>query len=232
MNDETAALVGRLAALDSNLVSDVLDAAGLPGHVLAPGVAALDPGRALAGVALCARGVNLAEHGKPARALTLFDIDSALFPGAVVILENGGAPDSALIGGFVARGWQAAGAAGMVSDGLVRDSREIVEMAFPLFASGTTPAASGGRWALVSVGEGAELPARGGGRVQVRDGDLVIGDADGVSVIPCEHADAIVAAAETLKAIEGRITAMLRAGRSRKEAFAANPRFEHVPKLG
>ena len=231
MNDDTAALLGRLSALDSNLVSDVMDAAGLPERVLAPGIAGLDHERALVGEALCARGVNLAEGPKPENPLTLFDIDAALFQGAVVVIENGGAPDSALVGGFVVRSWQQLGAVGMVTDGLVRDSREIIEIAFPLFCSGTTPAASGGRWALASVSRGADLPARAGGIITLRDGDLLIGDADGVSVIPQEHAKLVIDAAETLKEIENRIFASIRTGHSRKEAFAANPRFDHVPRL-
>ena len=230
MTAEPVNRLQRLEALDSNILSDVMDAAGLRDQVLTPTLRPLDPAARIVGVALCVRGAGGAA-GTPHAPLTPFDIDAALFPGAVVVMDSGGAVDSSLLGGFVARSWQLAGARGMVTDGLVRDSGEIVELGFPVFAAGTTPAASGGRWNLLSVGGSATLGRLGGGRVEIRDGDLILGDRDGVSVVPAAHADAILAAAETLKAIEGRIGAMMTAGKTRREAFAANPRFDHVPRL-
>jgi 4-hydroxy-4-methyl-2-oxoglutarate aldolase len=231
MSQSVPEIVKRLANLDSNLVSDVMDAGGLRGQVLAARIRPLDPGFRLLGIALCARGVPVTVDRGPKTALGPFDIDAAMFPGGVVVLENGGPADSAVLGGLMAKSWQALGGRGMVTDGLVRDSRELIEMGFPVFSTGATPAASGGRWALLEVGGEARLEARDGNDLVVRDGDLIVGDIDGCSVVPGAHAEAIVAAAETLKAIEGRIVAMMDSGKGRREAFAANPRFDHVPRF-
>lgn len=221
--------VRRLAALDSNLVSDVMDVGGLRAQVLAPHIRAIGPVRQLVGVALCGRG-------EPATGLrqtpkSLFDFDDALFPGAVVVIEDGPLPCGAVLGGFVARSWQGLGSAGILTAGLVRDSQEIAELGFPMYAAGTTPAANAGRFVLTEVGGSARLPERGGGLLAIQSGDLIIGDADGVSIIPREHAEPIVAAAERLAAIERDIREAMLAGASRREAFARFPRFDHIPRF-
>jgi len=223
-------LIRRLAGLDSNLVCDVMDAGGLRQQALHHTLTPVGGHARIVGVALCARGEPAsAKSGKPA--LAAFAIDAALFPGCVVVIENGGPPGCSLIGGLMARSWQKAGAVGLVTDGLVRDSPELVEIGFPVFAAGTTPVASGGRWSLIEVGGSIHLPGCDGRPVAIADGDLIIGDADGCAVLPGRHAEAVIAAAEKLKEIEGRIVAMMATGRSRQEAFAAHPRFDHVPRF-
>lgn len=229
MREANADLLKRLSRLDSNLVSDVMDFGGLRSQVLAPSIRAIGPVRQLVGVALCGRG-------EPTTGLrqtpgSLFDFDAAMFPGAVVVIEDGPLPSGSVLGGFVARSWQGLGSTGILTSGLVRDSVEIADLGYPMYASGTTPAANTGRWSLLEVGGNARLPERGGSIVTIRTGDLLIGDADGVSVIPEEHAEGIVAAAETLFQIEGRIREALIAGVSRKDAFAQNPRFNHIPRF-
>jgi regulator of RNase E activity RraA len=148
-----------------------------------------------------------------------------------VVIEEGPVSSGAVLGGFVARSWQDLGSTGILTSGLVRDSAEINELGYPMYAAGTTPAANSGRWVLTEVGGSARLPERAGTLVTIRSGDLIIGDADGVSIIPQEHAEGIVAAAERLLDIEKNIRAALVAGQGRREAFAANPRFDHIPRF-
>lgn len=226
-----AALIDRLSALDSNIVSDVLDKAGLRHQVLSPKLRPVDPGRILAGVALCARGRKFEGGDPPAQTASMFDLDAAVTPGAIIVIEYGPDPVCAMLGGFMARGWQASGSVGLVTDGLIRDTAEIAGIGYPAYATGCCPAASVGRWTLTEVGGTATLPGRGSEPVTVNGGDILIGDADGVAVIPQQFADRIVAAAETLKEIEGRILQAMQSGLSRKDAFDANPRFDHIPKL-
>jgi 4-hydroxy-4-methyl-2-oxoglutarate aldolase len=223
-------LIGRLAGLDSNLVSDIMDAGGLRQQALHHTLRPIGSRARIVGIVLCARGEPTSvASGRPA--LAAFAIDAALFPGCVVVIENGGAPGCSLIGGLMARSWQTAGAIGLVTDGLVRDSPELAEIGFPVFAAGTTPVASGGRWSLVEVGVPIHLPGCDGRPVAIADGDLIIGDADGCTVLPGPHAAEIISAAEKLKEIEARIIAMMANGKSRQEAFAAHPRFGHVPRF-
>jgi 4-hydroxy-4-methyl-2-oxoglutarate aldolase len=222
-------LIRRLAGLDSNLVSDIMDVGGLRGQVLHHTLRPLDGRSRLVGVAVCARGEPAGTpDGKPA--LSAFAIDEVLFPGCVVVIASGGAPRSSVLGGLMARSWQTAGSVGVLTDGLVRDSPELAEIGFPVCAVGTSPAASGGRWSLVEIGGTIHLPGCDGPTV-VRNGDLIIGDADCCTVVPGRDAEAIISAAEKLKQIESRIVAMMATGKSRKEAFAANPRFDHVPRF-
>jgi 4-hydroxy-4-methyl-2-oxoglutarate aldolase len=229
MSHPQESLVRRLAGLDSNLVSDVMDAGGLRRQALHHSMRPLHGGARIVGVVLCARGEPAGTSNVPS--LSAFAIEEAVFPGCAVVIAYGGTPACSVIGGLMARSWQKAGCAGLVTDGLVRDSPELAELGFPVFAAGTTPIASGGRWSLVELGGHIHMPGADGKPVTLANGDLIIGDADGSTVLPARHAEAIITAAETLKEIEGRIVAMMGAGKSRREAFAANPRFDHVPRF-
>ncbi|MEZ5859754.1 MAG: RraA family protein, partial [Geminicoccaceae bacterium] len=88
------------------------------------------------------------------------------------------------------------GAAGCVTDGLVRDVRQIRAMEFPVFHGGIGPLDSQGRGRVVAI----DVPVECGG-VAVRSGDLVFGDVDGVVVIPQAIEGAVLRAA--LEKIKG-----------------------------
>jgi regulator of RNase E activity RraA len=66
------------------------------------------------------------------------------------------------------------------------------------------------------------------GLVTVAPGDYLLGDADGVVVVPARHAAQIVEAAETLEEIEAVIRDEIAAGASREEALGRHARFAHV----
>ena len=71
------------------------------------------------------------------------------------------------------------GAAGCVTDGLVRDVRLIREMRFPVFSGGIGPLDSKGRGIVIAI----DVPVECGG-IPVMPGDWIFGDVDGVVVIP------------------------------------------------
>jgi regulator of RNase E activity RraA len=85
---------------------------------------------------------------------------------------------------------RARGAAGCVTDGLVRDVRAIRAMKFPVFHGGIGPLDSKGRGKVMAI----DVPVEVGG-VRVSPGDLVFGDADGVVVIPRAVEQQVIAAA-------------------------------------
>jgi 4-hydroxy-4-methyl-2-oxoglutarate aldolase len=102
-------------------------------------------------------------------------------PGCVLVVAGHGTSRTATIGGLMALEIQNLGVAGLITDGLVRDAREIRELDFPVWCRGTTPTASTKRGPGI-VG-GAVLV----GGTLVRDGDVVIADDDGVVIWPKEQ---------------------------------------------
>ena len=95
-------------------------------------------------------------------------------PGSVLVAAGGSASRTATIGGLMALEMQNAGIAGLVTDGLVRDSQEIRASGFGVWCRGVTPTASNKNGPAL-VGGAVSI----GGTV-IRDGDLVIADDDGV----------------------------------------------------
>lgn len=102
-------------------------------------------------------------------------------PGTVLVVAGGGSSRTATIGGLMALEMQNVGLAGLVTDGLVRDSREIREAGFAVWCRGVTPIASNKNGPAIVGG----LITIGG--TVIRDGDLVIADDDGVVIWPQER---------------------------------------------
>ncbi len=111
-------------------------------------------------------------------------------PGTVLVAAGGSASRTATIGGLMALEMQKVGIAGLVTDGLVRDSQEIRASGFSVWCRGVTPMASH-----------KNGPALIGGTVSIggtviRDGDLVIADDDGVVIWPQERINELLTKAE------------------------------------
>ncbi|MBA2287346.1 MAG: RraA family protein [Ktedonobacteraceae bacterium] len=111
-------------------------------------------------------------------------------PGTVLVVAGGSASRTATIGSLMALEMQNAGIAGLVTDGLVRDSQEICASGFAVWCRGVTPSASR-----------KNGPMRVGGSVSIggtiiRDGDLIIADDDGVVVWPQEQLDDLLMKAQ------------------------------------
>jgi 4-hydroxy-4-methyl-2-oxoglutarate aldolase len=111
-------------------------------------------------------------------------------PGDVIVVDGKGDLSCALTGALMAAHAQKAGIAGFVMYGAVRDTDDCARGSFPIFAAGANPngpiKASGGRinWPISVAG------------TAVNPGDLVVGDADGVVILPRELAADIVAGAQ------------------------------------
>lgn len=124
-------------------------------------------------------GDNLLFH----KALDLFK------PGDVLVVDGEGALDRSLAGEILVAYAAARGAAGLVFDGAVRDGAGMRGADIPVYAKGVSPQGPYKR----GPGE-INVPVACGGQV-VFPGDIVIGDADGVTVVPQEHAADIALAA-------------------------------------
>lgn len=119
--------------------------------------------------------------------------------GDVLVVDARGWRENAACGDFVVGLAKTLGLAGMVIDGAVRDLAGIRELDYPVFCLGTTQAASGRH----GTGE-TGVPISCGGAV-VNPGDLIIGDLDGVAVIPAGEEERVLKGAlEKIEADEAR----------------------------
>ena len=144
----------------------------------------------------CAPGDNLAIHVAAATAPA----------GSVLVVEIAGQPELGHWGEVLTTQAQARGIAGLVIDGGVRDIAALERLGFPVFATmlalrGAAKVADG------SVGEPATV-----GDVLVESGDVVVGDADGITIVPGAQLDDVVAAGEAREAKEQAMFERLRAG--------------------
>lgn len=108
-------------------------------------------------------------------------------PGSVLVYVMQDGLDIAAMGNLMATTAQVRGLEGAVIDGAIRDITAIREMQFPIFARRISPATSVGRM----VAAGKQIPVMCGG-VLVNPGDYIVGDADGVVVVPQEAAEAVL----------------------------------------
>jgi 4-hydroxy-4-methyl-2-oxoglutarate aldolase len=232
--DDRNALISRLARLETAGFSDVLDEMGYPNQVLASDLRPLDPHSRMAGIALCVRGENRVVTQSPAppeRQMSPYELERRMKPGLVGVIDAGGNNVGATIGGFIATSLKKSGCQGIVTNGGVRDSREIVDVGLPTFCKFVTPVNASRRWTIVEMDQPIHLPGIAGSPVTIRPGDFLLGDADGVIVIPADIAVPAIEAAEQLDAIEKTITEGIRAGDTREQLFARHPRFRHIRRL-
>jgi 4-hydroxy-4-methyl-2-oxoglutarate aldolase len=163
--------------LASTLASDATGGQGvLPTWIcpLKPGTQAIGP----AFVALAGQDDNLSVREA---------IQASPSPGSVLVVAGGSTSRTATIGGLMALEMQNAGIIALVTDGLVRDARDIRQMQqFSVWCRGVTPAASHKR-GPVAIGGSISI-----GGILIRDGDLVIADEDGVVIWPQEQIDALL----------------------------------------
>lgn len=141
-------------------------------------------------------------------------------PGDVLVLSNGGSPQGALWGEIASYYSRIRKLGGAVIDGATRDSLQITEMGFPVFAAYVSVSYPGKR------GPGAvNVPLSVGG-VIVNPGDLIVGDADGVISIPPKHVEAAVARAEARMAKEAQIKRELDSGKTLYDITGSKALFE------
>jgi regulator of RNase E activity RraA len=190
-------LVRRLARLQVSSLSDADKT--LP--VCDPAIHALVPDVTLVGVAFTVRADG---------DLLMIDAIGRAEPGTVLVVATDGRPLAASGELFATEG-RRRGLAGIVVDGFCRDLRGIRQVGLPVFARGTTPAAGPALGPVV-----VQEPVPFGG-VEVRPGDLVFGDDDGLLIAPPERIAAAVDRAEEIERVEADVAAAMRDGRSLHE---------------
>ena len=179
-----------LQALNAAVLSDTLDSLGLTQQAMKPFMRPLDDTQVLVGRART--GLYMPVYAPPAAGENPYEVEIALVddlrPGELAVLACDGPTERiAPWGELLSTASQARGATGSVTDGLVRDVKQIREMGFPVFAGGIGPLDTKGRARMVE----RDVPVQCAG-VAVRPGDLVFGDVDGLVVIPREAEDEVV----------------------------------------
>jgi 4-hydroxy-4-methyl-2-oxoglutarate aldolase len=175
-----------------------------------PGIRAAWPGAAVAAPAFTVQGAggdNLALH----RAVL------AAPAGSVLVADLGGAAHGHW-GEVLAVAAQQRGLAGLVIDGGVRDRDEMCEIGFPVFSRNDTVR---GTRKLFAGALGVDIRLGG---VPVSTGDLVVGDADGVVVLPATWVRGVLDRADARVAQEAAILEQLRAGATTLELYDLDER--------
>ena len=188
-----AAVVAQAAQYPSSILADVAGRRGALSGRIAP----LAPSMRFAGPALTVEvrpGDNLMIHAAMALAQ----------PGYVIVVDGKGDLTSALMGEIMCQQCVALGVTAVVIDGAVRDSEAIRELGFPMYAAGLNP-----NGPTKYVPGRVNHPVSVGG-VTVNPGDLVVGDADGVTVIEREKAASLLPLAEEKVAAETQRIADIR----------------------
>lgn len=137
--------------------------------------------------------------------------------GEVIVIEARGEVGSATLGDVLAIRAHVRGAAGIVTDGGVRDVEAVAAVGIPVHCAGTHPAVVGRR----HVPWDHDLTIACGGAT-VQPGDIVVGDADGVVVIPPALAEEVADAAIAQEDEDAWIAEQVKAGHSIDGLFPMN----------
>lgn len=203
----------RFLGIYTAALADILDARGLHEQTLPPSIRPLQPGTRLAGPAftVSGRAVHPESYDAALRKVLAMLGDA---PAGCVAVYACGQERAAHLGELSVTSLKARGVAGCVLDGGCRDVRFILEEGFPVFCGHVTPEDSTWRWEL----EATQVPITVG-TVQIEPGDWVVGDDDGVVVVPHAVAESVLEEAEEKAATESEIRAAVRDGASPLEAY-------------
>jgi 4-hydroxy-4-methyl-2-oxoglutarate aldolase len=205
MNAETfdADYRGRLEKLSTTNLSDAMDQVGLRGAVI--GIRPLFGMARVVGRAVTIK-MTAAGMTKSKRHLGVDAIASAE-AGDVIAIDNRGDTHNNCWGEILSCAAQKKGVSGVFVDGAARDIDFCQEIGFPVFARGVVPITARGR----IMQEDFNCPIRLGD-VQVRPGDILVGDVNGIVVIPEEKVDEVLCAAEGILEKEEQMKADILAG--------------------
>jgi regulator of RNase E activity RraA len=199
------------------VIGDVMDAGGLTSQFLPPEIRGLKPEMVVLGRAMPVLEadwtVTEAAEGRPFG--LMFQALDSLKQGEVYIC-TGASPRYALWGGLMSTKAKSLGATGAVLDGYHRDTREILQLGFPVFSAGAYAQDQRLRGRVIDFG----CPITFANGCKVAAGDVIIGDIDGVLTIPKEHLNDIVRQALEKVGGEDAVRRMILEGDRTEEIFA------------
>lgn len=165
------------------------------------------------------RGPAFTVYCSPRDNLPLHHAIASAPPGSVLVCHTSGWYEAGYFGGLMATASVARGIAGLVIDGCVRDVAELAAGSLPVFARGTSivgttkdPRLAGGVGTRIRIGG-----------VDIDPGSLVVGDDDGVVVLPASLAETVPSKGEEREANEAAARQRLEAGESNIQVFRLPP---------
>jgi 4-hydroxy-4-methyl-2-oxoglutarate aldolase len=199
----------RAPELDTACLSDALDRLGIAGQ--AEGILPMIVGATARGRAFTVRLAPTTGRGG-----TVGDFIDDVPEGSVVVLDNGGRRDATVWGDLLTEAALRRGVSGVVIHGVCRDIDRIRTVGLPLFCRGVYMRTGKDRVRAQAVGETVSL-----GTASVAPGDIVVGDGNGVVVIPADYEQAVMESAREIAATEARIRSRIEAGDTLREARTA-----------
>jgi 4-hydroxy-4-methyl-2-oxoglutarate aldolase len=213
----------RFLKVDTSNVADVLDEVGLPNQGLAAEFAPFPASAGqIAGFAYTIRGqMTPFPLGGDAEKMTACQGIGA----GEISVWSGDGDGICYFGELIAIGMKERGSVGALVDGGIRDVRYLGQHKYPVFARYRTPVQSIGRWKVNACQVPVEVRGSTTKFVTVEPGDFILGDDDGVIVIPAKVLIDVLTRAETLTATEVQIRSELSNGLALADALK---KFGHV----
>ena len=213
------ALTVRLRACYSGAVHDVLRAMGFERVVLPPSIKAIDPATRLAGPVWTVAGHVDRTKSRDETLLAWCTLLSKAPRGHVVACQPNN-HEIALMGELSAQTLKARGVLGYVVDGGSRDTELVLAQGFPVFCAFLTPADIVERWIPDRFGEPVTI-----GDVTIATGDFLLGDRDGVVMIPRRVVEDVLARTEDVVATESEMRRALIGGMDPVDAYRRYGKF-------
>ncbi|KAA1421799.1 RraA family protein [Nocardioides humilatus] len=208
---DTAALDKLAEDLRSALVSDILDGLGYRNQSLEPGLRPTVEDQVLVGYAY-PTVVEIVDAPPEVPYIGLLDALDNIGTDEVWVAST--SSDAAIWGELTSTAIRFRGARGTIADGYIRDTPMVREMGFPVFSRGTSPRDANGRIEQRRVSEPIDVAG-----VSVAPGDLIVGDDDGVVVVPAALIEQVVDAALAKSADESLFRVAVREGMKPSDAF-------------
>lgn len=201
------------------VIGDVMDAAGLTRQFLPPEIRALHPDMVAVGRAMPVQESDsdsepVGKNGQPEPFGLMFRALDDLKANEIYI-TTGSSPTYALWGGLMSRRASALGASGAVLNGFHRDTREIAQLGFPVFSMGAYAQDQRVRGQVLDFRCTLDFP----NGVRVCPGDVIVGDIDGVLVVPKAHLSDIVRHALDKVSGEDAVRQQIEQGRRTEDIF-------------
>jgi 4-hydroxy-4-methyl-2-oxoglutarate aldolase len=188
-------IVAGFRALDCASVADAVRGLGL--SCVAQGLLPVSQDWKICGPAVTMRQIPLQVPADWDHAGTdISSLTAVSQPGDVIVVEAGGRLDVAIFGGGSAGRLKKFGIGGVVIDGASRDRLELLEIGCPTFAAGVSLVHPEGFLQTASVNTEPVRIGRAPGMVSVAPGDIVVGDMDGVVVVPGARAAEVLQLAQ------------------------------------
>jgi 4-hydroxy-4-methyl-2-oxoglutarate aldolase len=202
-------VVDAFGELSSAVLSDVMGRRG-----------AMDSGIAPVALSMRMAGTAFTVKAYPADNLMCHVALKLARPGDILVVDAGRYTDAALWGELMSLNAQARELGGLIIDGSIRDRRALEEIGFPVFARDCVPNGT----FKSNLGE-LNVPVACGG-LSVAPGDIVLGDADGVSVVPQEETDDVLERAQKQVEKEAALRRQIKAGHTLFDLLGLASRFQ------